>query len=81
VPNARLDGRDLSGSIADYKLAIKSDPLFAKAYGNRGLARLFQGDMAAAEKDFDQCLKQDPKLRPSLEEQIEQAKRKLAIKP
>ena len=78
--NARLDGRDLDGSIADYDLAIKIDPVFAKAYGNRGLARLFQGDMAAAEKDFAQCLKLDPKLKPSLEEQIDQAKRRFAAK-
>jgi tetratricopeptide (TPR) repeat protein len=75
--NARQDRGDLDGSIADYELAIKSDPFFAKAYGNRGLARLFQGDMAAAAKDFDQCLKLDPKLKPLLEEQIEQAKRRL----
>jgi len=78
--NARLDGRDLDGSIADYELAIKSDPFFAKGYGNRGLARLFQGDMAAAEKDFDHCLKLDPKLKALLEEQIEQAKQRLAAR-
>jgi tetratricopeptide (TPR) repeat protein len=66
----------LDGSIVDYDLAMKVDPFFAKAYGNRGLARLFQGDLAAAEKDFDQCLKLDPKLKPLLEEQIEQARKR-----
>jgi tetratricopeptide (TPR) repeat protein len=70
----------LDGSIADYELAIKIDPFFAKAYGNRGLARLFQGDKVGAEKDFDQCLKLDPKLKPLLEEQIEQAKQRLAAR-
>jgi hypothetical protein len=33
--------------------------------------------MAAAAKDFDERLKLDPKLKPLLEEQIEQAKRRL----
>lgn len=67
-------------SIADYESAIKIDPFFAKAYGNRGLARLFQGDMAGADKDFAECLRLDSKLKPLLEEQIEQAKRRLAAK-
>ena len=70
----------MDGSIADYELAIKSDPSFAKAYGNRGLARLFQGNKAAAEKDFDQCLMLDPELKPSLEKEIEKAKRKIATR-
>jgi len=48
--------------------------LFAKAYGNRGLARLSQGDVAAAKKDFDACIGLDPKLKRALQEQIEQTK-------
>jgi len=44
------------------------------------LARLFRGDKVGAEKDFDQCLKLDPKLRPLLKEEIEKAKRKLAAR-
>jgi hypothetical protein len=34
--------------------------------------------MAGAEKDFDACLRLDPSLKRSLEEQIEQVKRTLA---
>ena len=67
-------------SIADYESAIQIDPLFAKAYGNRGLARLFQGDMAGAERDFEECLRLEPNLKPLLEEQIGKAKRRLAAK-
>jgi tetratricopeptide (TPR) repeat protein len=67
--------------MADYELALKIDPFYAKAYGNRGLARLYQGDKVRAEKDFDQCLKLDPTLKTLLEEQIEQAKQRLAARP
>jgi tetratricopeptide (TPR) repeat protein len=78
--NAQQDSGDLADSIADYDSAIKIDPSFAKAYGNRGLARLSQGDKVGAEKDFDHCLKLDPRLKPLLEEQIVQAKQRVAAR-
>jgi tetratricopeptide (TPR) repeat protein len=71
----------VDGSIADYELAIKIDPFYAKAYGNRGLALLYQGDKIRAQEDFDQCLRLDPGLKPLLKEQIEQVKRRLAARP
>jgi len=50
---------------------LKIDPLYARAYGNRGLARLSQGDWGEAQKDFARCLAIDPKLKLALEVQIE----------
>jgi tetratricopeptide (TPR) repeat protein len=69
-----LNQGELEASIANYDLAIKIDPSL-KAYGNRGLARMFQGNTTAAEKDFDECVRLDLELKPSLDEIIEKAKR------
>jgi tetratricopeptide (TPR) repeat protein len=39
-------------AIADYDQALRLKPSWADGYGNRGLARLMQGELAEAEADF-----------------------------
>ncbi len=52
---------DLQGAIADFNRALQLDPENAKAYGNRGIAKMEQGDCDGAIGDFDHVLTLDPK--------------------
>ena len=42
--NERYSKGDLDGAIADFDVAITFDPSLARAYNNRGNARLERGD-------------------------------------
>lgn len=54
---------DLDGAIADLSKAIELAPQFAKAYGDRGIARLMRGENAQAELDFKKCFELDNTLQ------------------
>ena len=75
---AWVENRELERAIADYDRAIETNPRHANAYANRGLARLRQGQEAAAQQDFARCLSLDIRLKSSLEQRIREIKRQLA---
>src|SRR5262245_44310962 len=52
---------DLERAIADYGLAIASDPNFPYGYYNRAVTRYRQGDLERALADFDRAIKLDPR--------------------
>jgi tetratricopeptide (TPR) repeat protein len=51
---------DYQGAIADYTLAIQSNPNSVEAYLNRGLANHDLGDFNKALADFNQALRINP---------------------
>jgi tetratricopeptide (TPR) repeat protein len=53
---------ELDRAIADYDLAIASDPTSAAAYYNRGVARHHKRDFDGALRDFDRALQLDPRF-------------------
>jgi hypothetical protein len=63
--------------MKDYGQAISVDPRCALAFLNRGIGYLQQGREAETQRDFDQCLKIDPALRPELEAVVGEARRRL----
>ncbi len=73
--------REFRKAIADYSQAIKHHPDFADAYARRGLTWLLLGAEAAAQKDFDECLRLNPNLQVSLEQEISKVKAQRATKP
>ena len=64
------------GAIADCDKSIEHNPKLGGTYATRGLALLVQGKDAEAQREFDQCLKLSPHLRPWLEQQVSEAKEK-----
>jgi len=54
---------DLDGAIADLNKAIELAPQYAKAYGDRGIARLMRGENTQAELDFKKCFELDSTLQ------------------
>ena len=67
---------DVTGALSDYDQAVKIDPKFARAYLNRGIAKLEQGNRSEAEKDFVTCVKLRPELKNSVTQilQLEKSK-------
>ena len=63
-----------SFAIDDFNRAIELDPSIAWAYFNRGLVKVYLGDEAAAQKDFDECLRLKPELKSDLELKIDLAR-------
>lgn len=57
-------------AIHDYDRCLANDPRFAPAFGQRGLCLLRQGQEAAAQADFAECLRLNPTLKTSLELEI-----------
>ena len=57
----------MAGAIADYTVAIELDPQSARAYKNRGDARLFLEDYAGAIADFDVAVALNPALCAAIE--------------
>jgi tetratricopeptide (TPR) repeat protein len=48
-------------AIANYSKAIKSNPKFAKAYNNRGVAYIWKKQFDLAIADFNKAIELDPK--------------------
>jgi len=69
---ARAASGDLKGAIADYSERIDFKPRDTSAYEKRGLARLMLHQEKEAKKDFDMCLRLDPRMKPQLEAAIQQ---------
>jgi len=73
--NTWRNKQDLDKAIADFSRALEIDPSLAQSYGNRGLALLAKGHEAEAERDFEKCVRLDPRRKAELEQHIEIAKR------
>jgi tetratricopeptide (TPR) repeat protein len=50
-------------AVADYTTALDLDPLYARAYNNRGNARATLGDLEWAVEDYDRALELDGSLK------------------
>jgi tetratricopeptide (TPR) repeat protein len=70
----------VTGALADYDQALAIDPRLTMAYLNRGITRLLQGQEAEAQRDFDQCLKLDARMKPELDARIKEARQRRASK-
>ncbi|PYL10234.1 MAG: hypothetical protein DME33_01365 [Verrucomicrobia bacterium] len=62
-----VDKSASDGAIADVNRALQLNPRNAKAYDDRGLAKLSSGDLDSALADFNHALQSDPKLAPAYE--------------
>lgn len=58
--NNHYDGGRLDRALALYDEALRLDPAFAQAYGNRGNVRALSGDLAGAAADYTQVIALDP---------------------
>ena len=52
--------KDLSGAVSNFTRAIEANPEFTRAYYNRGIAYLLQGNPKAAYSDLERTLQLDP---------------------
>jgi tetratricopeptide (TPR) repeat protein len=59
--NAAAAAGDLPGAVAEFRLAVAEDPLYAAARVNLGLALLRAGDLAAAEEQLRRALALAPR--------------------
>jgi tetratricopeptide (TPR) repeat protein len=71
---------NIKAAILDYDKAIEIDGQFAEAYANRGLALLMQGKRSEADRDFEQSLRLEPALKPTLDVRINKVKREIAAR-
>jgi tetratricopeptide (TPR) repeat protein len=68
-----LQGKMLE-AINDFNRAIELNPTIALSYFNRGLAKVFLGDEAEAEKDFAESLRLKPELKAEMDRRIDLAR-------
>lgn len=59
--NEKAERGDLVGAIADYKLALKAKPDYARAYYDLGVESCQLGNLEAEVNYFTQAIKYDPK--------------------
>ena len=69
---------DLDRALADLNKAIEIAPQNAKAYGDRGLIKLLQGDATGAELDFKKCFELDSALESQFKTAVNQIKQRAA---
>ena len=58
--NAKDEMGDYKDAVADYDLALKFNPQYARAYSNRGIAKDKMGDYKDAIADYDQAIEIRP---------------------
>jgi Flp pilus assembly protein TadD len=66
----------LDEAISDFTKAIATDPAYALAYLDRGIALELKGRMAEADEDFHRSLE----IKPSLKQLLEALRREVARK-
>ena len=57
---AKAGHGDNAGAVADYDAALRINPDYATAYGNRAVSKLVLGDVAGAQMDCDEAIRLDP---------------------
>jgi len=69
-----LEQRQLERAIADFDEAVRLDPKYAVAYGNRAIAYKIQGNKAKAITNFEKfiTLASDPRLIQIAKQQIKE---------
>ncbi len=72
--NRYLEQRQLQRAIADFDEAVRLDPKFTVAYGNRAMAHKLRGDKTKAISDFEKfiALSSDPRLIQIAKQQIKE---------
>jgi tetratricopeptide (TPR) repeat protein len=74
--NARLAAGDAAGAESYYSRALETDREFAEAWEGRGHARLARGRAADAVADFEEAIRLNPSLGPTLASLLEEARGK-----
>jgi Flp pilus assembly protein TadD len=69
---------ELDRALADLNKAIELAPQNAKAYGDRALIKLLNGDDPGAELDFKKCFELDPSLESPFKAAMNQIKQRAA---
>jgi tetratricopeptide (TPR) repeat protein len=64
--NAKVLLADFAGAIADYDLALKQNPGYARSYVNRGYALSKQGKWAEAIADYERAIVLEPGSFPAI---------------
>jgi Tfp pilus assembly protein PilF len=62
-----LELDSLSGAYNNFSIAIKTDPLFFKAFYYRGIAAEEQGNLTAAYEDYRQAAGMAPDFKEAVE--------------
>ena len=60
----------MNEAISDFNRAVELNSEIVWAYLNRGLAKVYLGNEAEAQADFDRCLKTKPELKDQIAEKI-----------
>jgi len=72
--NRYLEQRQLNRAIEEFDEAVRLDPKYAVAYGNRAIAYKLQGNKTKAISDFEKfiTLTSDPRLVQIAKQQVEE---------
>ncbi len=72
--NRYLEQRQLKRAIADFDEAVRLDPKYAVAYGNRAIVYKLQGNKTKAISDFEKfiALASDPRMIKVAKQQIKE---------
>ncbi|MBU2534624.1 MAG: tetratricopeptide repeat protein [Chloroflexota bacterium] len=72
--NRHLEQRQLKRAIADFNEAVRLDPKYTVAYGNRAIAYKLQGNKTKAISDFERfiALASDPRMIQVAKQQIKE---------